>query len=120
VGSGPCAAVKVVINKNKKKEARRSANKAQQILPNRLASVELHRFTSHSLFDCRKSFGFTARKKSLLQSFKFAVKNSFSSCLLPLSWRFAALAGKKARPHRAPHKSLQRLTVAMQVKDTDS
>ena len=40
--------------------------------------------------------------------------------VLPLSWRFAALAGKKARPHRAPHKSLQRLTVAMQVKDTDS
>jgi hypothetical protein len=37
-----------------------------------------------------------------------------------LSWRSAALAGKKTRPLRAPHKSLQRLTVAMQVKDTDS
>jgi hypothetical protein len=39
------------------------SKQAQRILPNRLA-VELHKFrlTSHSLFDCRKSFGFTARQ----------------------------------------------------------
>ena len=40
--------------------------------------------------------------------------------LLRLMGAFVALSGKKACPHRASDKSLQRLTVAMQVKDTDS
>jgi hypothetical protein len=40
--------------------------------------------------------------------------------LLRLMGAFVALSEKKACPDRAPHKSLQRLTVAMQVKDTDS
>jgi hypothetical protein len=57
------AAVKVDISTTKKEEEGETISKqAQRILPNRLA-VELHKFTSHSLFDCRKSFGFTARRQ---------------------------------------------------------
>jgi hypothetical protein len=40
--------------------------------------------------------------------------------LAPSHGAFVALARKKACPDRAPHKSPQRLTVAMQVKDIDS